>query len=334
MTSVCLKYSITFRHLCTLHRYLLHRYFISSFLICSVIDMPYRRRFGNRRRLGLYGGAAALGGLRSAYRLGGAAVSRLYNKVKSKFYRKTKPARKRFRRYPNTFLRSIGMTNNKFAVHIHRGTYIVDGTSTGSGIEDIATFSLNNLLNPTSSSFSVVWTVPGTGVNHMASLYRRYTVLGTKLEVFIVPERINNFSQSTNGTSTYTYLNNPPLKFGIHNTEGSIGGDGITKWDEFITLGEPVKTLVPAYETNQKGIRLVHKWSLRRHVKNWSDDTYSAASSGAPTTVVKDIVWNQVADLTTATPQTKWAISWKLTQFTRWMDFIGGEADMKQEIGS
>lgn len=275
----------------------------------------------------------AVGAARSAYRLGRS----LYNAYKGKRRTRQRAVRRgKAKRYPKSFLKSIGMTQNKLVTHVSRGSCSVSYAS-NSSIKTLCSISLNNCNLPIPSALAggaAAWdTRNPTGYQHMYAMYRKYTVLGAKLNIVIRRDCHYNLAQTTSGTSTYSVRDSPVMKFGIHATESTLAGDSLDSWPKIQMLGERVKSHAWQWEQNRDSVRLNLKWSMKKHLSSSGDVSaykdYTAQGGVNPTTEVYAIVWEQVADLI-STPLTagQYEISWTLSQFTKWSDFIGAENDM------
>lgn len=290
-------------------------------------------------RIGRYAGGlrravGAAYALRGAYRLGRS----LYNAYKGK----KKPRRRTFRRrigkrYPRTFLRSIGMSQNKFVTHVSRGSAQVVHAST-TAVKTLCSISLNDCYLPIQSSLAggaAAWnTRSPTGYSHMKAMYKKYTVLGAKLQIIIRKDNHYNLQQETAGTSVYSTRDAPSMKFGIHVSENTLAVDGLDSWPKIEMLGERVKTHAWQFEQNRDYVKLNCKFSLKKHLSSTGDVSayadYTAQTGTSPTTLVDAHVWEQVADLVTG-PLTagQYEVSWVLTQYVKWSDFMGAEEDME-----
>lgn len=298
--------------------------------------MPYRRirRFGRSALRGA--GRAALGiAGRLAYNMGRRAVSAVASRFRRKRSRRT--FKRGMRRLPRTFLRSIGMSHTKYAVHVNRGTAIMSAADAAAdGLVTLGSITLNNARTPLSSAFAgstAKWDeLQSTGYSHMASLYKKYVVVGARLSITVKPKNINTNAELSAGTSAWTWKTNPSMKFGLHVSEQSLATDGFTKWPDLAMMGEKIKTWVPEYQGYSKPLNLSLKWSLRRHLSSTGSltayDDYMGSGSTAPTNKVYAHLWNEIADRLSTSWCGSVEVSWSLTQYTKWTDFIGPEADM------
>lgn len=306
--------------------------------------MPYRRFYRrvlwNTAKHAFIGAAAASAG-RHAYNKVGRPVIGKVGRALGRLGRWWRGSKKGVRRkMPKRFLKSIGMSANKFVVHVSRGSATVDFPTVDGTFNTVATWSLNDPRLPVGSALAggaAAWnTLCATGYDHMLGLYKRHCVLGTKLIVTIRQRYARNLQYAESGTSSYTSGTMPLYKVGIHPTEGTLADDGITSWDKACMHADPMRTRAFQYGQSFKPITLVLKWSLRKHVAakdiNYVDNhVYGASGDAAPSTLVYAKLWGQIADkISTAAHSGTFEISWTMKQFTRWSDFLGPESDMGQ----
>lgn len=307
--------------------------------------MPYR--YIRRGRFGRIANVARNAtAIYHAARVGYRAGRSLLGSIKRRF-RKV-PARRRgrrvYKRYSSSFLRSIGMTQNKMATHVSRGTAVVNGASTAS-LTQIGTIKINNCNLPIQSTLAgstANWDDQNpTGYQHMKSMYRKYTVVGAKLFIRIKRSTIDNLAYIANvatGSSYYNNVDSLSYKYGVHVSEENLATDGYDNWPQIQMTGTNVKTHVWRKEVNNDYVNLRVRWSLRKHLgtKNGllSDTSYTAMDGIAPVTPVYAFIWEQIANLVGTPNHGNLEISWTLYQYTRWSDFIGAESDMVQSVPS
>lgn len=278
-------------------------------------------------------GAAVGSGIHYGKKAAGAVGRALYRGYIAPFTKARRTKKMRRRRIPRGFLKQLGMTENKVVVHHFRGSYSTSSLSCTSTMAIFPTFKLNNPYLP-APGLSAAWnSQAASGFGHMAGMYKKFTVLGARISVTLRPVNINNFAQSTAGTSTYTYLAAPAMKCGVHLSESStLTADSLSTWTQMPVLGDKVKTIPCTMENNDRSVTLVRKWSLRKHIGKMGDiDDYSGTIGGnMPTKIVYAIPWIQVADMTTSPVHDKWNISWSVSFITQWKDLQVAESDMYQ----
>jgi len=332
---MCLKYSITFRHLCTLHRYLVHRYFIYSFIIFIVIDMPYRRRYRPFVAAAGYAAARALGSsaARSTMRFGRKVIGRVLSKIRSPRGRRSALAGRRSVRVRGQFLKSVGMRNTVYCTHVARGSRHVHGSNTNT-LHETCSWYLNDPKDVTDPAGTLMGnTGAATGWSHMAAMYRHCFTMGARAYITIRPHEVNSIDT---GDADVTSLI-PPIKVGLYANEGNtLAVDGFDKWTDCAMLRNPMKTYIPKFNSAATPVRLTYKWSLKRwtatHGAAEAFTSYACNGSAAPSTKVLLILWDQVADQVNAAPATNasWDVDWTIKYFCKWTEPTSIEDDMKQ----
>lgn len=298
--------------------------------------MFWGRRRCTVHRVIPYGVGAAVGAARSGYYAARGAIGRWRKKLS--FGRKAKYVQKRRmkRRHNRTgkFLRTIGLTQSRVVTLVYRGCTIKNGP-TNANFTDIMYWRMNNPRDPgyDTANVGTPWLKCATGFDHMSSLYKYWRVLGAAAYVSIKPARVVNIQKATSGTTTYDTMTTVPMKCGLVIADvASAAAEGVASWDEAYMRDDPTKTCSYTLTEPLRGARL----KVYYNAKRWAQISMGLAAGtvGTRTTNCSAScycdLWMQVADKASAPTQTQWIVSWTIKYRTRFSEFQGPEADMKE----
>jgi len=290
----------------------------------------YARRYGRHILRGAMGAAG--------YLARGAAYSAgrgLVNRARNLFRRNKKGSyRRRRARVGRKFLRSIGVTDNRYASLVHRGFTVHPG-ATNRTLTDIGYWVMNDPRDPCNGEWSPTWDKTANGFVHMASMYERFQVTYATLRVRVRSNELFNLQAATGGTSTYgTVATNRTFKFGLMLSDGvDMVSENISSWDTAAMRDYPIATYVHCLTEPNRYVTLKVRFALKKWLYTRSDAAafteYTGTKTVSPTKKVYALLWMQTADKVNDTPVVdSWAIEWTLVMKTKFTDLTSPEDDM------
>lgn len=246
-----------------------------------------------------------------------------YNKKRIVTYKNTRKAKKRrvMRRggwsvsrvrrvlYPDNLMMKHTWTYTSNAVVANANLYVHSPT-----------LKINSLYDPDSNSTG--WgNVSCSNYHNLKNIYNRYHVLGARIVVTVRPISMFNFAAVSGGTSTYSAVSCPPIRWGMYIDDNGVVEEG----DSYEKIIGNKYHVYRDLQCNNNGsqdnkVTLIRKWSSRKYFGYTNDDRAVPFVGFDPANVVYAVVYGQVLDKSSSPIQNTYAITWNVSFIAKWSE--------------